>query len=85
MGRRVSCDGDGDNRPGRQPEVGPMECDTSSGTSGESVRYLRVVDGSFAMVLLSLEKLLLELLLDRVFRRFLDFIMTTPSSEESES
>lgn len=83
-GRRVSWDGDGDSLPGRQPEVWPTECEGK--TSGESVRYFRVVDGNFAIVLLSPEKLLRELLLDIGFRCLFDFfIITTPSSDESES
>jgi len=80
-GFSVSDEGDGDN-PLRDFHI-PRECDCCvSVTSGESVRYLSVVDGSFAMVLLSVLMLTEEGVRERGFFRRDRFIMTTPSSDE---
>lgn len=60
-GRRVSCDGEGERRLERQkPREWVASCDCSSVTSGESVRFFRVVEGRGAMILLSPVKLAFE-------------------------
>jgi hypothetical protein len=80
-GRNVSCEGEGESFA---PELqNPLVCfDCCFAASGVSPRYLSVVDGSMAIVLLSLLKLfrgVLRLLsLALIGTRF---IITTSSSE----
>lgn len=82
-GLSVSDDGDGDSLL----DLYRRECDVvCSGTSGESVLYFSVVDGSLATILLSVVLMLVfELVRDSGFRRRARFIITTPSSDEDSS
>ena len=85
-GRRVSCDGEGERRLERQkPREWVASWDCSSVTSGESVRFFRVVDGSGAMILFSPVKLTFELVRDIGFFLRERFIITRPSSEDESS
>merc|ERR1712072_278002 len=81
-GRSVSCEGEGERLPFRLQKLVPTECEVAaSGTSGESVLYLRVV-GSIRSIILFSARFVFELLRESGLFLFELFIIISPSSDE---